>query len=244
MCLRKSNLIYAPRFFLWRRVAPLTRCPSLCFALASPLFRAQRFVHSPAVYFLLLAVFSRCPYLFFSVRPTALFRRPLLTVAGVGPSAAADGCGVGVCRILLSGYVGLSRTRGHPCQLGCAPARFLFLFHTHSRPLPALVPFSLLSLLAYAFSQPSRPSHRYIVSSSSLLSIDVFPLCHSHFSLISVSLHRVHLYQYRLFFSRLRLSLPPCIFTSGSRPFCCAMSSGRPSRLPRGHLFPLSRLFP
>ena len=119
---------------------PLTRCPSLCTALEFPLFHAQRFVHSPAVHFPLLVVFPRCLYLIFPVRSAAFVpQTPPFGVpssrprqeSGLGRSRC---CGVGVRRILLSGYVGVSRTQGHrqpflpSCQVGCAPACLLFSF--------------------------------------------------------------------------------------------------------------------
>ena len=141
---------------------PLTRCPSLCIALASTLFRAQRFVHSPAVHCLLL-VFSRYPYLSFSVRSAALFRRPLLLGCPLSDrgrsraSAAADGCGIGVRQILLSGYEGVSRTQGHPChfsplsRLVARPLAFCFLSHS----LTPLASFSSF-LLAFAPHTPFR----------------------------------------------------------------------------------------
>ena len=142
---------------------PLTRRPSLCIALASLLFRAQRFVHSLAVYFLLLAVFSRCLYLSFSVRSAALFRTPLLLGCPLSDrgrsraSAAADGCGIGVRQILLSGYEGVSRTQGHPCpfslfsRLVARPLAFCFLSHS----LTPLASFSSF-LLAFAPHTPFR----------------------------------------------------------------------------------------
>ena len=68
MCLQKSNLCTAPCSLASPR--PLTSCPPLYIAVASPLLRAQRFVHSPAVCSRFLVVFSRC----FPFSPFCLLR--------------------------------------------------------------------------------------------------------------------------------------------------------------------------
>ena len=89
MCLQKSNLCTAFSFF--GVASPAYSMSLLWIAMTFPLFRAQRFAHSPAVYSLFLVVFSRCYLLSLSVHSAGLLRRPLLwgppfpITTGVGP---------------------------------------------------------------------------------------------------------------------------------------------------------------
>ena len=154
MCLQKSNHKYTAVFFgiasptascvVWPRRRP--RCLS-----------HGRFVCSPTVPFPLPFVFS----------PIFIFPPPFAPLVSWVPSfsdrgrsrtsAAVDCCGVGVGRILLSGYRG-ALSALTPLLPGRLPARrFLspFRAHSHSSPAWSLSP---SILLAYSFSQPSHPT--------------------------------------------------------------------------------------
>ena len=86
--------------------------------MTSPLSRAQRFAHSPAVYYLFLAVSPAAIFFPFLFTPLACPADPFFGVtlfrsrqeSGLGSSGC---CGVGVRWTLLPGYVGVRRTQGH-----------------------------------------------------------------------------------------------------------------------------------
>ena len=156
---------------------PLTCCPSLYTAFAFLLFRAQRFVHSPAV---LIFPFLFAP-LHCSADPSfwgALF--PAATGVGLRQQRMLR------CRSSSDPPVRLCRGESHsgaspalspllPGRLrACLPSVF---FRAHSHALPALVPFSLPLLRIRVFAVPGPPVPaippfplRHIVSQGAVIS--------------------------------------------------------------------------
>jgi hypothetical protein len=206
MCLQKSNLCTASSFGV---ASPAHLLPLAVYRAGIPLSRVHRFVHSPAVYFLSLGVFSRCSLSF------------LLCLLQLLCSADPFFCGflslttteVGLwqqrmlrcCRSSSDSSVRLCRGESHsgaslalsPLLRGRLHPRVCPVFsRTHSHSSPAIVCSSYLCF-AYAFWQPSHPSQlfSYVVPAFSFIlfplpCITSFPPQASFFVIVS----RVHLY--------------------------------------------------
>ena len=145
---------------------PAHSMSSLWIAMTSPLFRAQRFAHSPAVYRLFLVVFSCCYLLSLSVYSADLLRRPLLwgspfpITTGVGPQQQW----MLRCRSSSDPPARLCRGEAHsgaslalsPLLPGQLRAHFPpFYLCTHSHLLPAL--FISFSSLTHFRNPPTLP---------------------------------------------------------------------------------------
>jgi hypothetical protein len=234
MSLQKSDLCTA--FFY---LVPC--CHPLCFGI--PLFLVLNALCTGPLFFLLSCLlFSPAavlfPFLFApllcSVRPL-LLGFPLSTATGVGPRQQR----MLRCRSSSEPSVRLCRGESHsggslalsPLLPGRLRARLCSIFfRTHSHLFPALARRSYFASHT-CFSQPSLPS------------LFLLNFCFRPLTALSLDLHLYHfcLYYYRLFFSLLRFSYSSSlrvslrlivlvVVPSGSRPFCGAISSGRPRR--------------